>query len=222
MPWSSIPTPKWSSQPLRFASVPSSYSVPWEAIPAHLQLRSFRPRGRGFLAEGIPTDREPLAVLEVTTQNLEGSAASDNAELLARIEQLAPLGTVVVTNYPEGYQVLNYLRRYTAAPIRVVLWISMFLQLMEERVFPSLPGAVLEGFGRLLFTDVTIYVAPMRQDLLVSALGGLPEGLLRESSSRDLLTLDDFLPKPPLDHLFHYLRAAGRIVSLEEGQTKTG
>jgi hypothetical protein len=174
-----------------------------------------------FLAEGIPSDREPLAILEVTTQNLEGSAASDNAELLALVEQLAPLGTVVVNNYLEGYEVLNYLRRYTSEPIRLILWISMFLQNMEERVYLSLPGAVLENMGRLLYTDVTIYVAPMRKESLVASLGGLPEGLLRESPSRDFLTLDDFLPKSPLDHLFRYLRAAGRIVPLEETLAKT-
>lgn len=182
---------------------------------------AFQAARRKFLAEGIPSDREPLDVLEVTRQQLEGPAASDNAELLALIEQLAPLGIVVVTNIPEGHQFLNYLRRYTAAPIRVLVWISMFLQTMEERVFPSLPGTVLENFGRLLVTDVTIYVAPMRKNALAAALGGLPEGLLRESPGRDLLTLDDFLPKPPLDHLFRYLRAAGRIAPLEETQAKT-
>jgi len=68
---------------------------------------------------------------------------------------------------------------------------------------------------------VTIYVAPMSKESLVAALGGLPEGLLRESPGRDLLTLDDFLPKPPLDDLFRYLRAAGRVLPLEETQAKS-
>jgi hypothetical protein len=181
---------------------------------------TFQAARQKFLAEGISSDREPLAILEISTQNLEGSAVSDNAELLARIEQLAPLATVLVTDYPEGYKVLNYVRRYTPAPIRVIVWLSMFLQLMEEQVFPSLPGAVLEGFGRLLVTDVTIYVAPMPKESLVAALGGMPEGLLREPPGRDLLTLDDFLPKPPLDHLFRYLRASGRIVPLDETPAK--
>jgi hypothetical protein len=170
--------------------------------------------------QDIPPGREPLAILEVNTQSLEASAASDSQELLALIEQLAPLGTVVLTNYREGYQVLDYFRRYTAEPIRVILWLSMFLQNMEDRIYESLPGTVLEGFGRLLLTDVTIHVAPMSKESLVAALGGLPEGLLRDSPGHDLLTLDDFLPKPPLDHLFRYLRAAGRIVPLEETQAK--
>jgi hypothetical protein len=177
-----------------------------EAIQAAQQM---------FLAEGTPSDREPLAVLDINIQNLEGPAASENAEVLALIEQLVPLGTVVLTDYAEGYQTLNYFRRYTAAPIRVILWISMFLRNMEDTVYPSLPGIVLEGFGRLLYTDVTIFVAPMHREVLVAALGSLPEGLMRETPGNDLLTLDDFLPKPPLDHLFRYLRAAGRIVPLE-------
>jgi hypothetical protein len=44
---------------------------------------------------------------------------------------------------------------------------------------------------------------------------------LQEPPDRDLLTLDDLLPKSPLDHLFGYLRASGRIVALEDEQTKT-
>ena len=188
--------------------------------PGPSSAEAFQTARQTFLAEGIPSDREPLAALEVTTQNLEGPAASDNAELLALVEQLTPLGTAVVTNYPEGHQVLDYVRRYTAEPIAVILWLSMFLKNMEDRVLPALPGALLEGFGRLLATEVTIYVAPMSKESLVAALGTLPEGLLRETPGRNLLTLDDFFPKPPLDHLFRYLRAAGRIVPLEKPQAK--
>jgi hypothetical protein len=171
-----------------------------------------------FMAEGNASDHAPLAVLEVSTPSLAGPAVSDNAELLALVKQLAPLGTVMVTNYPEGYQVLNYVRRYTAAPVRVVIWISLFVQLLEDRLYPSLPGVMLENFGRLLVTDVTIYVAPMRRESLVAALGSLPEGLFRESAGGDFLTLDDIIPKPPIDHFLNYLRAAGRIVPLEETQ----
>lgn len=182
---------------------------------------AFQVARQNFLTEGIHSDHEPLAVLEVNTQTLEASAASDNKELLALIEQLVPLGTVFVTNYPEGYQVLNYFRRYTPAPILVIIWISSFLQLIEERLYSALPGAMLESFGRLLFTDVTIHVAPMSKESLVATLGALPEGLLRDAPDGHLLTLDDLLPKPPLDHFFRYLRAAGRIVPLEGTQATT-
>jgi hypothetical protein len=189
--------------------------------PGPSVAETFQLAKQRFLAEGIPFDHEPLPMLEVNTASLGGAATSNSVELLALIEQLTPLGTVVVTDFKEGYQVLNYLRRYTPAPIRVVLWISMFLQLLEERLYSSQPGAILESFGRLLFTDVTIYVAPMRKEALLAALGSLPEGLLQEPSDRDLLSLDDILPKSPLDHLFGYLRASGRIVPLNDERSKT-
>ncbi len=188
--------------------------------PGPSAVEVFQAAREKLLAEGTPSDREPLVMLEVNTPSLAGSAASNNTELLGMIEQLARIATVVVTDYPEGYQVLDYLRRYTAAPIRVIIWISMFLQLLEERLHPELPGVMLESFGRLLFTDVTIYVAPMRKEHLVAALGSFPEGLLRESPNSDLLTLDDLIPKPPLDHFFGYLRASGRVVPLEGTQAK--
>jgi hypothetical protein len=160
-------------------------------------------------------EREPIAVLEISLPTVSGIAASDNTALLAQIEQLAPMGTVVVTHYPEGYQVLNHIRRYTAEPIRVIIWLSMFLQLLAERVFTVSPGALLEGFGRLLSTNVTIYVAPMEKETLAAALGEAPEKLPLVSTG-EVVTLDDFHPKPPLDHLFRYLRDAGHIVPLAE------
>ena len=173
-----------------------------------------------WMATGPPPDHEPLAVLEVNTPTLAGSATSENTELMRLIEQLATVATVLVTNYPEGYRVVDHVRRYTVAPIRVIIWISMFLQLLEERLYGSLPGVILENFGRLLSTDVTIYVAPMRREDLVAALGSFPEGVLREAPGSDVLTLDDLVPKPPLDHFFRYLRASGRVVPLEETQAK--
>ncbi|HTZ56893.1 MAG TPA: hypothetical protein VMB49_02300 [Acidobacteriaceae bacterium] len=167
-----------------------------------------------LLGEGVALEREPLTVLEIYLPTLSGPAASDNTALLVQIEQLASMGTVAVTNYPEGYQALSYFRRYTAAPIRVILWLSMFLQLLAERVFSASPGAMLEGFGRLLSTDVTIYIAPMHRKDLAAALGEMPDELLAESCG-ELISLDDFRPKPPLDHLFRYLRDAGHIVPLD-------
>ena len=174
-----------------------------------------------FLAEGKTFEREPAVILALTKQNFEDPVV-DNAALLARIEQLAPLGAVVVTDYTEGYELTNYLRRYTTAPIRVILWISDLLQIMEETVYQELPGTVLERLGRLLLSDVTIYVAPMRREQFIATYGNLPEGVLHPHAGSDLITLEDFLPKSPTEHLFRYLRAADRIIPLKATQTAAG
>src|ERR1700678_434717 len=174
----------------------------------------FQAARQQLLAEGKPFDHEPVAVLAFSKRNLEDSS-SDNAALLSRIQQLTPLGTLVFTDYTEGYQILDYFRQYTSAPVRVILWISDLLQLIKERVYESMPGAALERLGRLLFTDVTIYVAPMRKEAFVTALGVLPQGIVNPAASSDFITLNDFFPKSPTDHLFHYLRATGRVVPLQ-------
>src|ERR1700677_1980668 len=66
-------------------------------------LEVFQAAREKLLTDGTPSDREPLTVLEINTPGL-GPAASDNTELLGLIEQLAPIATILVTNYPEGYQ----------------------------------------------------------------------------------------------------------------------
>jgi hypothetical protein len=167
-----------------------------------------------YLAEGQKTDREPAILLELSMQRAGEAAGHSNSEMLAGVEKLAPLGTVVVTQYREGYRLADYLRRHTEGPIRVVVSIATLIRIFGGQIYGASPGAVLETFGRLLVTDVTIYVAPMRMEPFVAALGGLPGGFVVESAASDWMTLDDFLPKPPVHHLFQYLRAAGRVVPL--------
>jgi hypothetical protein len=172
-----------------------------------------------FLAECKPCDHDPVAILVLPKRNYE-DPGFDNAALLARIQELASIATVVVTDHTEGYQAVDYFRRYTSAPIRMIFWISDLLQIMKERVYSSQPGATMEGLGRMLFTDVTIYVAPMSKQAFAAALGGQPEGLLPQAAANPVVTLDDFLPQSPTDHLFHYLRATGRILPLQKTEPK--
>jgi len=171
-----------------------------------------------FLAEGKALEHDPVAVLALSKGDLL-EPGSDNAALLSRIQRLAPLGTVVVTDYTEGYQIVDYFRRYTDAPVRMLFWISDLLQIMKERVYQSMPGAAMEGLGRMLFTDVTIYVAPMSKEAFIAALGGMPEGIVRQTAGNEFITLDDFLPRSPTEHLFRYLRASGRILPLQKTQS---
>ena len=172
---------------------------------------------RQFLAEGLKSEREPVAVLELSTRHLEAAGITGNGDVLAHVEKVAPLGSVMVTPYNEGYRLMRRFRRHTQEPIRVVLSVAALMKVFEGQVYESSPGAVMEGFGRLLLTDVRVYVAPMQMEPFVAALGGMPGGFVVESAASDAMTLDDFVPKPPLDHLFRYLRAAGRVVALEMG-----
>jgi hypothetical protein len=181
----------------------------------------FQAARQQFVMEGKNCEHEPVNVLALSKRNFE-DPSFDNAALLARIEQLAAQATVVATDYIEGYEAIDYFRRYTAEPIRIIFWMSDLLHIMRDRVYQTQPGAMLESLGRLLFSDVTIYVAPMSKKAFVAALGGLPETITPQTAASDFISIDDFLPQPPTEHLFRYLRAAGRILPLQPTQKASG
>ncbi|HMD31302.1 MAG TPA: hypothetical protein VKG84_05295 [Candidatus Acidoferrales bacterium] len=167
-----------------------------------------------FLSEGKAFQREPIVVIQVSIRN-PGHADFDCATMLASVKRFAPLGTVVVTEFHEGYRLVDYLRRHTSEPIRMIMGIAGLVGLMQANAYKATPGALLESFGRLLTTDVTLYVGSMPMETFVAALSDMPSGFVVESAASASMTLDDFTPKPPIDHLFRYLRGAGRMVPLE-------
>jgi hypothetical protein len=55
----------------------------------------------------------------------------------------------------------EYLRRFTAEPVRFVMGGSLLARILEERSYRELPGRLLEGLGKLLAANVKIYAYPM-------------------------------------------------------------
>jgi len=182
--------------------------------PGWFGADSFQAALRQFAAERKMSEHPPAVALEISLRHLGNSAASGNPDILALVEKLAPLGAVVVTDYFEGYRFVEYLRRHTSEPIRMLIGIAALFKLWDKGILQASPGALLETLGRLFVTDVAVYVAPMAMEPFVAALGGLPAGFVQESAASGPMTLDDFAPPPPLDHLIQYLRGAGRFVPL--------
>ena len=86
---------------------------------------------------------------------------------------------------------------------------------MHEVFYRTLPGTLLEGIGRLLATNVKLYVAPMPREAFRAAVADLSSSVVLKGSSDNLVTLHDLMPSVPTLHLFEYLRASGRIVALD-------
>ena len=169
-----------------------------------------------LLAEGVPFEREPATLLEMTIHHASRPENLGAPGMLPCIQQLAARGSVIVTDYPETYLLSLYLRRYSTEPVRFILSVAAAAKTMHEAFYRNLPGALLEGIGRLLATNVKIYVAPMPRDAFRAALGDLPGRLEIRNSDSDQVILDDLMPSTPNLHLFEYLRAAGRIVALKQ------
>jgi hypothetical protein len=161
--------------------------------------------------------REPAPIVEITTQSPLGNTGGwDPRDVLARVEGVAHFGGVLVSVYPETYRLIEYLRRHTTEPVRLVAGVSSFARILEESFYKRLPGSVLEGLGRLLATNVKVHVIPMPRDEFIQVLGGtVPEGLTLGETVKGLVTADDLNFGPPNGHLYKYARDAGRIVPLQ-------
>jgi hypothetical protein len=99
--------------------------------------------------------------------------------------------------------------------VRFILSVAAAAKIMHERFYQDLPGALLEGVGKLLATNVKLYVARMPLEAFRAAVGELDGAIGIRESAQSLVTLDDLMASGPSHHLFEYLRASGRVVALE-------
>jgi hypothetical protein len=175
------------------------------------QSAMLRAADKQLRTEGIPLEHEPSAVLEISIKPVNAAESADDTQILARVVRIAPIGPVIVSDYPQGYLLVDYLRRFTVEPIRFVVGVAMTAQILHESHYSHLPGALLEGLGRLLAENVKIYVYPMPAEVFRQILG---DATPAETPAQGLVTADDYHPPHPLDHLYQYLRDAGWISPL--------
>jgi hypothetical protein len=175
----------------------------------------FQAAKRQLVAEGTRFEREPAVLAEMTIHHVTSEEIPQVSGMLASILQLTHLAPVLVSDYPETYLLSQYLRRHSTEPVRFIMGVATAAKTMHESFYNDLPGTLLEGIGRLLSTNVKLYVAPMPRTAFTAALGDLPGTLTLKNTANSMVTLDDLLPSAPGVHLLQYLRASGRIVPLD-------
>ncbi len=102
--------------------------------------------------------------------------------------------------------------RHTAEPVRFVMGMSLLARLLEEQIYHELPGRLLEGLGKFLAVNAKLYAYPMPRDAVVAALGPAADRFGIEASAAGEVTADGIHPRPPVDHLYRYLRQGGWVV----------
>jgi hypothetical protein len=168
-------------------------------------------------AEGLALAREPQVVLELALHPVVDDDSADDAAILSRVRNMLNLGPALVSNLSEAFRLVPYLRRYTHEPIRLMGGVTQLVRLLQARFYQALPGSLLEGLGKLFASNVAYYVYPMPREIVIKSLGTATAATqvgFRESSA-PLIGADDLLAPAPLNHLYQYLREAGRIVPIE-------
>jgi hypothetical protein len=156
-------------------------------------------------------EREPISVRDLRLHDLTGSPSQEVSAMLGRA---TPRGAAVVTDQRELYPVVEYLRRYSTSPIRLVVGVSAFARLLSAN-YATLSGTLLEGLGKLLAQNVKVYCYPVSlPEFLREGPGdGGRRVTARPNTTR--VTIDDLVCEPPLHHLLRYVREAGWIVPLD-------
>ncbi|RIL11993.1 MAG: nicotinate-nucleotide adenylyltransferase [Proteobacteria bacterium] len=115
-----------------------------------------------FFQEKDLQAQDAVVLMEMTLNNLTASGGLDHQDFLARVDTLSALNyNVLISDYPEYYRLVAYLRRYTKEMIGMVMGINNLLQVLNEKFYENLEGGILESFGRLFGQKVKLYIYPM-------------------------------------------------------------
>jgi hypothetical protein len=154
-----------------------------------------------FAQDPAVGDRDVLVLTELTMANLRaGGDVVDRRDFLARADLLAACGmTVLISDFLAYHRLASYLSWRTDGRIGMVMGVPSLIHLFDEQSYASLPGGILEGFGRLLKNDLRLFVYPMLRD-------------------GEVVTVDTVHVPGELQPLYDYLARRGSFVALDNYQ----
>jgi hypothetical protein len=148
-----------------------------------------------------PTVRDrgtPVVLAEMTLRSLGSGPQTEHADFLARADILAALGfDVLISRFELYYQLSDYLRSYTDAPIGLAVGLPAVRLIADEAYYQHLAGGLLESAGRLFTRATKMYLYPTR-----------------DPATGRIETWDGIALPPPWQHLHTLLGQLGHIVPI--------
>lgn len=151
--------------------------------------------------------REPIAFFEITTSNLLTKKPPTNNELMKRVKSLTMENRyVMISDYAEYYHLTRYLNRFSRAQIRFAMGVASLVHIFQEKFYTQLQGGILEALGRLLASNVKMYISPMPQKELLNYLTSSHLDLsIWELPLKGEVSLNNIKPLTSIEHLYKYL-----------------
>jgi hypothetical protein len=158
----------------------------------------------------------PLGIFSLSAAAIDlNGPTPEIPDLLRRIEALlAQGGNVLLFRQRELYAMTALVNRYTSAPVRHVIGLSLLIRAFTDPYF-HLEGRRLEGLSRLFAQNVRIYAYPMTVTDLQEAIKGLPAAELKWKETQGWVNADQLQIPPPIGHLYAYLLASDFLVPLK-------
>jgi len=141
--------------------------------------------------------------------------APEIPDLLRRIDALLASGDdVLLFRQRELYHMTALVNRYTTAPVRFVVGLSLIIRAFED-LYGNLEGSRLEALGRLFAQNVRIYAYPMAATDLQEWLQSASTTGWEWSETNGWVSATQLRHAPPLGHLFAYLLASNFLVPMQ-------
>jgi len=184
------------------------------ARPIFAQMLEYS--ARQLAKEILENGRDPVALLEISINNMLAKVSADDAELIERIDRLNELNQcVMLSDFRENFQLTEYLIHFTKAPIRLVMGIATLVQLFQETYYETLDGGIVEAMGRLIARNVRIYAFTMSAERFKKRLTAFDLDLsFWDFPSEGPVTVDNIMPKSHLRHFYTYLREIKAFIPL--------
>ncbi len=162
----------------------------------NLHLKMLEQSRSGFVNLLKEEDRsQAIELCEISIHNLLRGKEIDPIDFLDRSNELQALGkTVLLSRCAEFHRISAFLYRYTQKPIGIILSIGLLNELFKPKWSESLPGGLLESFGRLFKEGVTLHVFPWKN-----------------RKSGELVDARTFTPPDDSFHLYQHFLATGKI-----------
>ncbi len=171
-------------------------------MKVHLQMLE---EARAGFSESLESDDQgrEIELCEISMHNLLRGRDIDPVDFLDRADALQSLGkTVLLSRCAEFHRIAAFLTRCTTRPVGIVLSIGLLNELFKPKWSANLAGGLLESFGRLFKSGVTLHVFPWEN-----------------RRSGELVTAENFRAPDDSVHLYRHFIANGRIRPVACGDT---
>jgi len=186
--------------------------------PAHAQIHA------QLLTAGIQelrkelgqTDSAPIGIFCLSAAPLESEEPGPEIpDLLRRIDALLARGAdVLLFRERELYAMTAFVNRYTKAPLRFVVGLSLLIRAFEDP-YGNLEGRRLEALSRLFAQNVRIYAYPMTAADLEEWIKSFSASGWEWNATNGWVSAEQLRLAPPVGHLYAYLLAKNFLVPMQ-------
>lgn len=143
---------------------------------------------------GIP-ESKVLSIAEISVSTMqEESGELTNEDFLARVDLLCVLGQkVLITNFPQYYKLTQYLAKFRAHHMGLLLGVYNFKQIFDGD-YTNTEGGLLAALGQLFRPNTHVFVYPYASE-----------------DKTHFLSIDNVEVKPELKYLHEHLKHSKQL-----------